>query len=175
LCNNGADPKTWFCVPSCCGGQQLFPDSLSKLKNESKCKCDCPEGYEWVQCKNSTCNRKSFDCKDDYGYCVKTPPLRETLFWDSEVCRWKCLDVIPAFLPISSETLEWLQDQGEAIGTTSEGAAKYALKECETNFKRIPEANCFCYTDTDLIDSGIPTPPPGYIFVDNNVIPDSGE
>jgi len=95
-----------ICLPIC-GGQIVKPsenqDAITDTLTKSNCDVGCPEGYEWVNCDSSDCDRS--DCKDgsDVGFCVKTPEanakLRNNginpqdygpLIWDRVSCRWVC-------------------------------------------------------------------------------------
>jgi len=77
------------CIPKCCGAMSVIDGSVTSLKQD--CMCDCPEGYMWVECLGSNCDKRNISCEEESkGFCVAYPDYPERVDWDGTNCKWVC-------------------------------------------------------------------------------------
>lgn len=170
---NGYSDIYNICIPAC-GGQDIIPVDARAIALKANCELECPEGYTWVNCVNSDCDRSP--CKDgsDKGFCVATPELNKfpvysdnrtgtitidpkygKMVWDSITCRWVCKNYIDV-----QETVDG--DGNITIVTPNNWEPKYTgglnnrlinpftpnktidLSECPDGYIRTPEEDCLC-------------------------------
>lgn len=91
-----------ICLPIC-GGQEAKPLSNIDLITKSNCSIGCPDGYMWMNCSSSDCDRGPCNDGSNKGFCVKIPDRVARLMkneinpqqygpilWDPVACRWIC-------------------------------------------------------------------------------------
>lgn len=117
---NGFSDVYNICLPVC-GGQGVQPVQIHNVVTKANCDTKCPDGYMWVSCASSDCDKSV--CRDgsDLGYCVKIPDdlllLKNNninirygkVFWDATKCKWVCYS--------GRWVMDWIESDGpESIG-----------------------------------------------------------
>jgi hypothetical protein len=125
LCSYSSIINGWsdiynICLPVC-GGQGVQPLQIENVVTKANCEVKCPDGYMWVKCATSECDRSK--CRDgsDTGFCVKIPDSMTKLIdngidtkygkilWDPLECKWVCYSG------------RWVMDWTANDGAESEG------------------------------------------------------